>query len=156
MILLDAIHLLRETCKRKRLSMKTEKASTHWVRHFGDFLIARAPRFVSATSETKMEAFLTHLAAAGVSASTQNQALNALLFLYRECLRIDLGQVNALRVRRTETVRDCPSLEETRRLLQRVEDIHGYPIRLIVQPLRLGPSHNAAKAILSLFTSHRS
>ncbi len=125
MILLDAIHLLRETCKRKRLSLKTEKASTH-------------------------------LTAAGVFASTQNQALNALLFLYRECLRIDLGQVNALRARRTETVRDCPSLEETRRLLQRVEDIHGYPTRLIVQPLRLGPPRNAAKATLSLFTSHRS
>ncbi len=135
MNILDAIHLVRETCKRKRLSIKTEKAYTHWVSHFGHFLKGRSSQLASATRERKMEAFLTHLAARGASASTQNQAFNALLFLYRTCFRVEVGKVDALRAKRSETVRDCPSWNETRLLLGRVEDLHGYPTRLIVHLL---------------------
>jgi hypothetical protein len=49
-----------------------------------------------------MEAFLTHPASKDVS------AFNALPFLYRECLKIELADVHALRARKTERVRVCP------------------------------------------------
>lgn len=48
----------------------------------------------------EIEAFLTHLAVQQqVAASTQNQALNALLFLYREVLKLEVAQVNAIRAK---------------------------------------------------------
>jgi Phage integrase, N-terminal SAM-like domain len=50
----------------------------------------------------EVERFLTHLAVRRrVAASTQNQALNALLFLYEQALRLKLGELSALRARRT-------------------------------------------------------
>lgn len=69
---MQAIHYAR-LASENAFSIKTEKAHTHLHplgASFGDFLKARAPQFVSTTSETKTEAFLTHLAAEGVSAST--------------------------------------------------------------------------------------
>ncbi len=109
-----AILLVRETCRFKHLSLTTEKTYTHWVRQYGLFLKTR--KGTDSPPEAKMEAFLTHLAMEGVSASTQNQAFNALLFLYREALRVELGPVNALRAKRSLTLRDCPSPEEVQRL----------------------------------------
>ena len=76
-----AIHLVREACAIRHLSLKTEKSYTHWLRHYGLFL--RDPGLKSQTTERKMEAFLTRLAHRGVSAGTQNQAFNAILFFYR-------------------------------------------------------------------------
>ena len=78
----DAICLVRETCRRQQLSLSTEKYYTHWIRRYGVFL--QDGQFRHASPEAKMEAFLTRLAVEGVSASTQNQAFNALLFLYRQ------------------------------------------------------------------------
>ncbi len=77
-----AIRLLRETCALQHLAIKTEKTYTHWVLRYATFLRdSKAPAL--AQPSEKMEAFLTRLALDGVSASTQNQAFNALLFFYR-------------------------------------------------------------------------
>jgi site-specific recombinase XerD len=83
-------------------------------------------------SEEKLERFVTHLAKLNVAASTQNQAFNAVLFLYKEVLKKPLGDVNGLRARREATVRVAPSVEQTRQLLQEIRDLYGYPTRLIV------------------------
>ena len=93
----DAILLTRTVCKRKHLSINTEKSYTHWVRHYGLFLQHR--KGLENLPERKMESFLSHLASQGVAASTQNQAFNALLFFYREAMKVDLGPVNALRAK---------------------------------------------------------
>lgn len=69
------------------------------------------------SSEKKLEAFLTSLARDEVSASTQNQAFNALLFFYRDCLGQKLEGINALRAKREASVRRAPAVEEVRRLL---------------------------------------
>jgi Phage integrase, N-terminal SAM-like domain len=106
------------------------KSYSHWVGRYGLFLKASQLRDPSA--ERKMEAFLTHLAVEGVSASTQNQAFNALLFLYRQCFKVELGPVDALRAKRAATLRECPSPDEVNRLLSAVGDVYGYPTRLIV------------------------
>ncbi len=79
--LLDAV---RERVRARHYSYLTEKAYLHWTRRFIRFHGRRHPREMG---KAELEAFLTSLATeARVSASTQNQALAALLFLYREVL----------------------------------------------------------------------
>ena len=83
--LLDEV---RARIRRLNYSIRTEDTYVDWVRRFVLFHGKRHPRALGAA---EIEAFLTHLAVAGkVSASTQNQAKSALLFLYREVLGIDL------------------------------------------------------------------
>lgn len=70
--------------RRKHYSLRTEEAYVHWIKRFIFFYGKRHPREIGAA---EVEKFLTHLAVAGrVSASTQNQAKSALLFLYKEVL----------------------------------------------------------------------
>src|SRR5512138_3004086 len=74
----NAIHLVRETCALRHFSIKTEKTYVYWLGRYGTFLKDQPDqRLLSATSEQKMEAFLTRLAREGMAASTQNQAFNA-------------------------------------------------------------------------------
>lgn len=129
----DAIRSVRELCALRHLSINTEKAYTHWLGRYGAFL--KDPKLHPLSSERKIEAFLTTLALSGASASTQNQAFNALHFFYREILKHDLGAVNALRAKQPVTVRQCPSQEEVNQLLPCVTDLFGYPTRLIVHLL---------------------
>jgi integron integrase len=87
--LLDA---LRALCRFKHYSLRTEEAYTGWVRRFIIFHGKRHPRDLG---EAEIRAYLTYLATErNVSASTQNQALSALLFLYKELLQISLGWVD--------------------------------------------------------------
>jgi site-specific recombinase XerD len=135
MLISHAISLVRETCMLRHLSINTEKTYTHWLARYGVFL-KHENRFAQATTtEAKMEAFLTRLAKTGMSASTQNQAFNALLFFYREVLKQNLGSVDALRAKRPAGVRYCPSQAEVNQLLAAVTDIYRYPTRLIVHLL---------------------
>lgn len=112
--------------------MATEKSYAGWVRSYIEELL-RLPR--EWTSEKKVEAYLTKLARRGVAAATQNQALNALNFLYREIIGTPLGGVEALRVRRPATIRTALGVDEVRRLLEAAEDSDGYPTRLVVRLL---------------------
>ena len=89
--LLDQV---RARIRAKHYSIRTETQYVQWVRRFFLFHGKRHPRDLGAA---EVEAFLTHLAVAGsVAASTQNQALAALLFLYLEVLDIDLPWLNNL------------------------------------------------------------
>jgi integrase len=88
------------------------------------------------SSEQKMEHFLTDLARYhGLSASSQNQAFNAILFFYRDVLRQTIGNVNALRAQRPVHMRHAPTITDTQRLLQTVRNVGGYPTNLIVRML---------------------
>jgi integron integrase len=115
------------------LALSTQKTYTHWVKRYCLFL--RAFPGKELTSERKLEAFLSHLARAGVAAATQNQAFNAILFFYREILKVQLGEVHALRARRPPHLRECPSEQEVTQLLAGVPDLYGYPTRLIAHLL---------------------
>jgi len=78
----------RERLRIKHYSLRTEQAYLHWVRRFIYFHSKRHP---AGLGGPEVERFLSHLATEGrVSASTQNQALAALLFLYREVLGKEL------------------------------------------------------------------
>ncbi|HID29220.1 MAG TPA: integron integrase [Desulfobacterales bacterium] len=73
----------------RHYSLRTEQAYVGWIRRFILFHDKRHP---SEMGEAEISAFLSHLAVEGkVSASTQNQALCAILFLYKEVLKQDLG-----------------------------------------------------------------
>lgn len=83
--LLDQV---RDTIRRKHYSLRTEQTYLHWTKRYIYFHGKRHPAELGSSHVT---AFLNHLATVGqVSASTQNQALAALLFLYREVLEITL------------------------------------------------------------------
>jgi integron integrase len=85
--LLDQV---RHRMRAKHYSIRTEDAYVGWIRRFILFHCKQHPREMG---ENEISAFLTHLAVAGkVSASTQNQALCALLFLYSEILDQDLDR----------------------------------------------------------------
>lgn len=82
----------RERMRVRRLSLRTEQAYLQWLRRYVVFHGRRHPRDVGAAG---VEQFLTHLAVVRkVSAVTQNQALQALLFLYRHVLGIELPRLN--------------------------------------------------------------
>jgi len=84
--LLDQV---RHRCRLRHLARSTEKAYVAWIRRFILFHHKRHPLGMGAK---EVGAFLTHLAVAGhVAASTQNQALSELLFLYRQVLDCDFG-----------------------------------------------------------------
>ena len=79
---------MRARLRVKHYSIRTERVYCEWVRRFIRFHQYRHPAEMGAA---EVEAFLTDLAVrCNVSASTQNQALSALLFLYREVLQINL------------------------------------------------------------------
>ena len=89
--LLDQV---RETCRRRQYSYHTEKAYVRWVERFVRFHDTTHPRHLD---EDDIRAFLNHLASdRNVAASTQNQALSALLFLYEQVLGEDLGGIGPL------------------------------------------------------------
>lgn len=98
--LLDQV---RWAIRRKHYSYRTEQAYLHWVKRFVLFHNKRHPREMG---EREIGTFLTHLAVQrGVSASTQNQALNALLFLYKQVLERDIGLIEGVtRAKRSERI----------------------------------------------------
>ncbi|MES1191306.1 MAG: integron integrase [Steroidobacter sp.] len=79
---------VRDCIRFKHYSMRTEEAYVHWCKRFIIFHQKQHPRELGGV---EIEQFLTHLAVNGkVSASTQNQAKSALLFLYKEVLKLNL------------------------------------------------------------------
>jgi integron integrase len=104
----------------KHYSLRTERAYLGWIRRF---ILANAKRHPRTMGGEEVERFLSTLAVQGqVSASTQNQALSALLFLYKEVLGINLpwmeGVVRAKRPQRVPTVL---SRDEAQRLLAQLD-----------------------------------
>jgi hypothetical protein len=93
--LLDQV---RVRIRAKHYSIRTETQYVQWI---GRFILFNGKRHPGDMGIVEVEAFLTHLAVEGnVSASTQNQALAALLFLYREVWRLDLpGLKDVVRAR---------------------------------------------------------
>ena len=89
--LLDQV---RQAIRTRHFSPKTEESYVHWIKRFIFFHNKRHP---AQMGESEIAQFLSSLASdAHVSASTQNQALNALLFLYREILKKSIGYVDGV------------------------------------------------------------
>lgn len=110
--LLDQV---REVIRLKHYSLRTEDTYVQWIKRFIFFHGKRHPREMGAP---EIEAFLTDLAVRGkVAASTQNQALNALVFLYRHVLHLPAGEFDPVRAKRPSRLPLVLSQSEAKRLL---------------------------------------
>lgn len=118
--LLDQV---RAAIRLRHYSRRTEEAYCAWIRRFVIFHGKRHPREMG---EAEVRAFLTHLATHHhVAASTQNQALAALLFLYRHVLDVDLGAIaEVARAKRPQRLPVVFTREEVRRILQRLRGVN--------------------------------
>ena len=120
---------VRDAIRLKHYSIRTEEAYVNWIKRYIFFHGVRHPAEMGAA---EVEAFLTHLAVKeNVAASTQNQALSALLFLYREVLHQDLGPVDALRAKRPKRLPTVLTKEETLRLIACLSGTHQLMAKLI-------------------------
>ena len=125
---------LRERIRYMHYSLSTEKVYLYWVRFFvrwhGRVGQMKHPRSMGAP---EVEAFLTHLATARqVSASTHNQALSAVLFLYREVLNVELPWMDG--INRPSQKRRIPSVltkDEVAGLLAHMAGPAGLIARLL-------------------------
>lgn len=97
-------------------SLRTEKSYIHWIRRFVRFCNGRHPRELGPVEITT---FLTHLAVdLHVAAATQNQALQSLLFLYREVLKIEIPRLDqVVRAERPQRLPVVLTREEVGRIL---------------------------------------
>ncbi|MDH7487374.1 MAG: integron integrase [Anaerolineae bacterium] len=119
----------RDAIRLKHYSYRTEETYLNWIRRYILFHNKRHPAEMGAP---EVEAFLTHLAVKEhVAASTQNQALSALLFLYREVLHKDLGPIDALRAKKPKRLPTVLTKEETLRLLNHLSGTHQLMAKLI-------------------------
>lgn len=121
---------LRDAIRLKHYSYSTEKTYVHWARRYILFHNKRHPAEMGAA---EIKAFLTHLAKdENVSSSTQNQALNALLFLYRNVLQMDLPiPLHALRAKRSEHLPTVLSKDEVARVLSGMRGLHQLMAKLL-------------------------
>ena len=110
------IDQVRGCLRVKHYSLRTEQAYTAWIRRF---IVATGRRHPRELGGLEVEQFLTSLAVDGqVAAGTQNQALSALLFLYREVLGIQLPWMDGIvRAKRPQRLPTVLSHDEVRRLL---------------------------------------
>jgi integron integrase len=137
--LLDRV---RRELRARHRSLRTEKSYLHWIRHYIRFHGLRHPGELGAQ---QVADYLTHLAVdLHVSPSTQNQMMAALLFLYRNVLEIELGQIDARRASRKRVLPVALDATDVARLLERLQGVpklvasllYGSGLRLI-EALRL-------------------
>jgi integrase len=115
--LLDQV---RDVIRVKHYSIRTEQAYLHWIRRY---ILFHGKRHPSELGSEHLSTFLTHLAVRGnVAASTQNQALNAILFLYREVLKQNLPWVESVqRAKRPQHLPVVLTRAEIKHLLAQLE-----------------------------------
>ena len=109
-------------CRRRHFSPRTEDSYRYWIRQYIYFSDKRHPNTLGGA---QVGAFLNYLAVdRRVSASTQTQALNALVFLYHSVLLIPLGEIAGLkRVQRRQRVPVVLTREEEK---ARLEQMTGF------------------------------
>ena len=110
---------VRDYMRLHHYSIHTERTYCNWIVKFVQFHQMRSRQDLSPYGEKKIEAFLTDLAVRGnVSAATQNQAMNALVFLYKKVLRLPLDdEINAVRASKKLNVPVVMTREEAAKVI---------------------------------------
>jgi len=105
----------RDVLRVKQMALNTEKTYLGWLRQFQTYLGSKPPQ---ALSFDDMRRYLLHLAVdRDVAAATQNQALNAILFMYRHVLDIDTGEaIDAVRAKKRQRLPVVLSKGEVQRV----------------------------------------
>jgi integron integrase len=117
------LRTVREAVRVRHYSIRTEEAYVQWVKRF---ILFHGKRHPAQMGEAEVCAFLTHLAVEGqVAAATQNQALNALVFLYRHVLDRPLGEFPGIvRAKRPPRVPVVLTLTEVGRILRALKGVY--------------------------------
>ena len=117
------LNQVRDAIRLRHYSIRTEEAYVDWTRRFILFHDKRHPKDMG---EEEVGYFLTHLAVEGkVSPSTQNQALNALVFLYRVVLERPLEEITGVvRAKRPKKLPVVLTPKEVKGVLQNLEGVH--------------------------------
>jgi integron integrase len=112
---------VREVIRRKHYSIRTEQAYCDWIKRF---ILFHGKRHPAEMAEAEITTFLTYLAAkVNVAASTQNQALSALLFLYRDVFQQKIGWLdNVERAKKPARLPVVLTRSEARRIFSH---LHG-------------------------------
>lgn len=115
--LTEFLNTAREHLRKRHLSLKTERAYLHRMREFIEFHGRKHP---SKLTGEDISAYLTHLAVdRSVAASTQNVALNALVYMYRNVLGVEMPQAAGIvRAQRCKRIPCVLTQDEVRRLLE--------------------------------------
>lgn len=111
---------VREVARLRHLSLRTEQAYVHWIKRFWIFHQKRKFRTMGVD---EIRSFLSHLAVARrVSGSTQNQAMCAILFLYKDVLKMELPCIDRIeKARRAKRLPVVFTRTEVRAVLSRLQ-----------------------------------
>lgn len=113
---------MRREMRLRRLSFRTEQAYLPWVRRY---ILFHGKRHPSEMGESEVREFLTHLAVEkNVSQSTQDQCLNALVFLYRHVLDRPLDRIDAIRAKKPKRLPVVMTRSEVERVLVELTGVH--------------------------------
>jgi integron integrase len=125
--LLDKV---RQCIRLKGYSIRTEKSYVSWIKRF---ILFHGKRHPQEMGKPEIEAFLSHLVMKrNVASSTQNQAFNAILFLYKYVLDADMPEdINALRSKKPVRVPTVMTREETFKLIAMMQGTHQLMAKLI-------------------------
>ncbi|MBW4643744.1 MAG: integron integrase [Goleter apudmare HA4340-LM2] len=121
---------VQDIIRLKHYSYQTEKTYIYWIRRYILFHNKRHPKDMGSK---EIEEFLTHLAVhENVAASTQNQALHAVLFLYKEVLKQDLDlKVDAVRAKKSKYLPTVLTKDEVFLIIKQLFGIHQLLIKLL-------------------------
>ena len=121
---------VREAIRVKHYSIRTERAYVDWIKRFILFHNKRHPRDMG---NAEIETFLTHLAVnQNVAASTQNQALSALLFLYRVVLKQELDStIDAVRAKKPKRLPTVLSKDEVHKVIGFLSGTHPLMVKVL-------------------------
>lgn len=121
---------LRELLKKKHYSYKTEQSYVQWVKRYISFNNKRHPKDMG---EQEITQFLSHLAVKeNVSASTQNQALCAIVFLYRHVLNKELGKFSKIvRAKRPKRLPVVLTRKEVKEILENISGASWLVVSLL-------------------------
>ena len=122
----------RDLMRRMHYSIHTERAYCEWITRFVKFHKMQARDALFVEPERKVESYLSYLAVqANVAAATQNQALNALVFLYKRVLARPLENVAPARSRKTPRVPVVLTRDEVKKVLVLMEGTSELIVKLL-------------------------
>ena len=110
---MDIYEQCKNTMRLQHKSIKTERTYLHWLYRYG----AWYKNHPQLTIQQKIAGFLTDLAKTGVSANTQRQALNAIIFMYKQVLKKEVGEINYLYATKPKKLPTVLSTREVSHLL---------------------------------------
>ena len=125
------LDILVEKIRLKHYSKSTEQTYYYWCKNY---ILYHNKRHPNEMGRDEIEQFLTHLAIEKkVASSTQNQAFNAILFMYREVLEVDTSSFNiqALRAKERKRIPVVLSMDEVKKILINITGVNGLIVSLL-------------------------